>query len=94
MILRFQDPEDHRWIIGTSCRECMVDVSADDLGWVGVGLLSSHAGAYATTLIGRVRWAWQILRGRAWTDVNLTNRKQVDELIAALEEARDLAFPA
>ena len=102
MIARFPDPEPsrwpmNRWLVQTSCYECLVDVRAaseeGQFGFVAVALLSSHAGRYVTSLSGRLRYAWRILRGRIWADIELMDRQQVDDLIEVLLEARDLAYP-
>lgn len=86
-----------RRVVETACPECLVDIHADhDSKWggtVSVALLGVHAGAYITSWKGRLRYAWRILRGRIWADIELADRHEVDDLINALIEARDHAFP-
>lgn len=82
-----------RWLVGTTCRECLADISADaEFGYVGVQLLSSHVDY---TLKLRLRSAWRALRGElAWAHIELAEAKDIQSLIDALEQAKDYAFPS
>ena len=84
------------WIVPTLCHECYIDVESsernDDHKWISIGLLSTHVGYQNNRLVWKLREMWKILRNGVPTVFEMDAVEEIDDLIAALNFARNAAF--
>lgn len=88
--------DQERWLVKTSCHVCFIDVEHseqhDEFRWIGISLLSTHAGWWSGRLRTRIAEAWSILNGRAYASFELNTAEETDALVQALTIARAAAF--
>jgi hypothetical protein len=95
---------DFRRLLPTACQECIVDIVAwrdkagvenwAELGWVNIGLISSHDVAYFNSWRGKLQRLCLALRGESYPWLEFYDREQAEAFLTAVREAMDVAFPA
>ena len=89
-----------RRLVETVCFECVIDVVAwspldgEAVGTMNVGLLSFPSQYECFSLRGRLRRAWQALRGDVYPWLNFVEPQEVERVVTALRDAADVAFPS
>jgi hypothetical protein len=86
---------DYRRFVPTACHECVIDIE----GWrhdrgrrAADRLIPTHIYHHSRSWRGRLEAALAGLRGRSDHFMELMSREEVEELVAALQEAADAVY--
>jgi hypothetical protein len=87
-----KDDTEREWLVKSSCLGCCIHIIAfkrhhvEDVS-VYLTLLSDHAHLYRNSWRGRLRFAWQALRGNIPSHIDLETFRDLEYFKIAMDEA-------